>query len=214
MTEATVSFVDLAGFVALTEAHGATAAADLATHFAQLAAEAARPPTKVVKTIGDAVLLSSPEPAAGLTATISLISACLNEPGFPLARGGIDTGEVAERDGDLFGSAVNLAARLTGYAAGQRLLLTDRLVPTAQHAGYLVEPIGPVKLRNVAQAVPVYAIAVDGPAQPPIDPVCRMRLEPGGTAGRLRHRGVDYWFCSRECIAAFATNPDGYLPIG
>ena len=32
----------------------------------------------------------------------------------------------------------------------------------------------------------------------PIDPVCRMAVEPGHAAGNLHHKGVEYWFCSLD----------------
>jgi class 3 adenylate cyclase len=57
---ATFCFIDLAGFTALTEAHGDEDAADLATSFAVLARSALAPGDQLVKTIGDAVLLTSP----------------------------------------------------------------------------------------------------------------------------------------------------------
>jgi YHS domain-containing protein len=43
-----------------------------------------------------------------------------------------------------------------------------------------------------------------------MDPVCRMRLSDGESAGRLDHRGRSYDFCSPECIEAFGSNPDAY----
>ena len=76
MAERTVAFVNLAGFVALSEAHGASTAADLATRFGELARHAATPPAQIVKTIGDAVMLAAPDPDSWLTATIALVAAC------------------------------------------------------------------------------------------------------------------------------------------
>ena len=131
MAERTVAFVDLAGFVALSEAHGASTAADLATHFGELARHAATPPAQILQTIGDAVMLAAPDPDTGLTATIALVAACLAQPEFPIARAGIDHSEVEARDGDLFGPAVNVAARLTSYASGPQVLLTEPVLAAA-----------------------------------------------------------------------------------
>jgi len=44
-----------------------------------------------------------------------------------------------------------------------------------------------------------------------IHPVCRMRLDPANASAWLRHDDHDYWFCSRECIVAFAADPDVYV---
>ncbi len=64
--EATFCFVDLAGFSALTEAHGDDAAADLAVRFTGLVTETLAENGRLVKTIGDAVLVVSPSPAPGV----------------------------------------------------------------------------------------------------------------------------------------------------
>src|SRR5690349_19479113 len=58
--QATFAFVDLAGFTALTEAQGDEDAADVAVRFATLARAALAPGDRLIKTIGDAVLVTSP----------------------------------------------------------------------------------------------------------------------------------------------------------
>ncbi|WP_231614155.1 adenylate/guanylate cyclase domain-containing protein [Mycobacterium nebraskense] len=60
--EATFAFVDLAGFVVLTEICGDQQAARLAGRLADLARQAARPGVTIVKTIGDAVMLRADTP--------------------------------------------------------------------------------------------------------------------------------------------------------
>ena len=188
MAERTVAFVDLAGFVALSEAHGASTAADLATRFGELARHAATPAAQILQTIGDAVMLAAPDPDTGLTATIALVAACLAQPEFPLARAGLDRSEVEARDGDLFGPAVNVAARLTSYASGPQVLLTEPVLAAAARTSWIPRPIGPLRLRNLARLIPAYAINLDPPSEPVIDPVCRMRLDPDTAAGELHHR--------------------------
>jgi YHS domain-containing protein len=44
----------------------------------------------------------------------------------------------------------------------------------------------------------------------PIDPVCRMAVDPDHAAGRLTVEGVDYLFCSIECARKFAEAPERY----
>jgi len=38
-----------------------------------------------------------------------------------------------------------------------------------------------------------------------------MRLDPASASAWLRHDDHDYWFCSHECIVAFAADPDVYV---
>ena len=44
----------------------------------------------------------------------------------------------------------------------------------------------------------------------PIDPVCRMAVQPGDEAGVLVHEGNRYHFCSMACVRAFAADPASY----
>jgi len=118
MTEWPFALVDLAGYTALTETHGDEHAAELATTFAALAAECLASGDRMVKPIGDAVLLASTNPSAGITLVDRLRMASADVTGFPLARAGLHHGPAVERDGDMFGAAVNLAARVAGQAAG------------------------------------------------------------------------------------------------
>jgi YHS domain-containing protein len=46
----------------------------------------------------------------------------------------------------------------------------------------------------------------------PVDPVCRMAVDPNDAAGTLRHDGVRYYFCSLACARMFAEHPDRYTP--
>jgi len=72
--------------------------------------------------------------------------------------------------------------------------------------------LGPQKLRNVSE--PVVLFRARGAAEPsaelPIDPVCRMAVEPESSAGVLQHDGVEFHFCSLECVRAFAADPVRY----
>jgi YHS domain-containing protein len=43
------------------------------------------------------------------------------------------------------------------------------------------------------------------------DPVCRMEVYPGRTRLLAIYRGHTYWFCSKDCRAAFEMNPRKYL---
>jgi YHS domain-containing protein len=47
----------------------------------------------------------------------------------------------------------------------------------------------------------------------PIDPVCRMAVDPWHGAGRLTHQGVEYCFCWLRCAGAFAKHPTGTPPM-
>lgn len=204
----TFGFVDLAGFTALTEDKGDEDAADVATRFVALARSMLGAEDRLVKTMGDAVLVTSPDPAAGIAFVEGLMSLAANEPDFPALRVGLHHGEAVDRDGDVYGAAVNLTARVSAEAHSGEVLGTEPIARAARAAGIPVVELGAVTLKNVRRAIPLYSLAlVVGPSDTPVDPVCQLRVDRRGAAGTLRYRDREYWFCSLACAAAFASNP-------
>lgn len=84
MAERTFSFVDLAGFTALTEAHGDLDAVELLDRFTGLVRASLSADDELVKSIGDAVMLASPEPGAAAMLA-GLWQRCSEAPGFLLS---------------------------------------------------------------------------------------------------------------------------------
>jgi adenylate cyclase len=205
----TFAFVDMAGFTALTEAQGDEDAADLATMFADITRAALAPGDRLIKTIGDAVLITSRDPAAGLTLVERLLTEAAAEPRLPTLRAGLHHGDAVERDRDVFGAAVNLAARVAAEAHPAEVLGTAPIADAARELGIPVVEIGEVALKNVRSLTPLFSMALMlGATDTPIDPVCRNHVDRRAAAGRLRYQNREYWFCSLTCAAAFASNPE------
>ena len=206
--EATFCFADLAGFTALTEAKGDEDAADVASRFVAIVRAVLGPDDRLVKTMGDAVLVTSPNPKTGIAFVEGLMTLATVEPDFPTLRVGLHHGEAVERAGDVFGAAVNLAARVAAEAHAGEVLGSGPIADAARDAGIPVAELGEVTLKNVRGAIPLYSLAlVVGVSDTPIDPVCQIPVDRRGAAGRLRYRDAEYWFCSLTCAAAFASNP-------
>lgn len=211
----TVVFVDLAGFTALTEAHGDEIAADVAQRLSGLAHAALGSDDHLVKTIGDAVMLAAPDPWSGIELVRRILADCYQTPGCPLARAGLHHGPVVDRGHDLFGKTVNLAARVTGQANGGQVLATETVAERARAGGIQVDNLGFFTLRNISEPVELFELVLHAPLPiGVIDPVCRMHVDRATAAGRLRHQRVNYWFCSLECAGAFIANPHRYAATG
>lgn len=211
---ATFAFVDLAGFTALTEAHGDAEASGLVDRFEALARHALGDGDRLVKCMGDAVFLAFDSPAAALRAVGRLLRDCAAEPGFPLPRTGLHHGTAVARGDDLIGTSVNLAARIAGQAHGAQVLGGAAVAEVAREEGIHVVELGAFDLRNVAEPVTLYQLDLrPETAGTAIDPVCRMQVGRAYAAGRLRHLDTDYWFCSLSCVARFAGQPDAYTRI-
>jgi adenylate cyclase len=206
--QATFGFIDLAGFTALTEEQGDEDAAALATRFTRLARGCLGPGDRLVKSIGDAVLITAPDADRGVALVERVLTEAAADARFPSLRAGLHHGDAVERDGDVFGAAVNLAARVAGEAHAGEVLGTELIANAARTMGIAVADLGPVHLKNVSESIPLFSLAlVLGATETPIDPVCQAAVDRRAAAGHLRYAGGEYWFCSLTCAAAFASNP-------
>jgi adenylate cyclase len=211
----TFLFADLAGFTALTEAHGDEQAAELAADFCDFVRSLLlEHGAEEIKTIGDAVMVRCEEARDGVALGLRIVEEIGARPQFPIVRVGMHTGPAIERGGDWFGAAVNLAARVSGLAGGDEVLVTDQ---TREAAGELegieLRQRGMQRFKNVKEPVSIYRADRPGQASEgkPIDPVCRMAVPPDRAAGSLTHEGREYFFCSLECAQAFAASPVDYV---
>lgn len=123
--EMAVCFADLVGFTTLGEHVPTELLGAIAERLSAIASELVEPPVRLVKSIGDAVMLVSPEPRALIDTSLALIAAVEREgEGFPQLSAGLAFGEVVDRAGDVYGPPVNLASRLSDVARAGSLVTT------------------------------------------------------------------------------------------
>ena len=210
---AAVLFADLAGFTALTEAHGDGGAADIAGRFAELAASVLVGDARIVKTIGDAVMVVTSDGRGGLDTALRLLRAVDREADFPGVRVGLHVGPVVERGGDVFGATVNVAARLTEHAhVGQLLTTIDVADLVVGGDDATVTALDPTRLKNVGDPVEIFSVEDDfrRPRSQVLDPVCRMFVDADDAPARLPWGERIWLFCSFECARKFSEEPDRY----
>lgn len=211
----TFLFADLAGFTALTEAHGDEQAADLVADFRAAVLELlADHGAEEVKQIGDALMLRVDDPSEAVTLGLRIVHEVGARHGFPAVRVGMHTGPAVERGGDWFGTTVNVAARVSAIAGGGEVLLTEATAAGLPQGRVELHAGGHHRLRNVGEPVVVYAAVSPGQESRQdleVDPVCRMAVEARHAAGTLSFERVRYRFCSLECAAAFAVDPQRYV---
>jgi class 3 adenylate cyclase/YHS domain-containing protein len=204
---AAVLFADMSGFTALTEAHGDDGAADLATRFASLAGEVLHGDARIVKTLGDAVMIVASSPEHAARTALDLVASADLEPSFPELRAGLHHGPVVERAGDVFGATVNVAARVAAQARAGEVLCTADVAAAIERLSWIaLEPRGPSRLKNVSSPVELFCVCDRFRVTPDgaIDPVCRMRVAPTDAGAVAVDRGGRrYLFCSDACARAF-----------
>jgi adenylate cyclase len=166
--EISICFADLVGFTRLGEEVAPDELGRLAVRLEALAGDVAEPPVRLVKTIGDAAMLASPEPEPLLGAALRLIDAADAEgEEFPQLRAGAAIGQALPRAGDWFGRPVNLASRITSVARPGSLLV-ERELRESVADGYRWSFAGERKLKGIRGAVPLFrARRADGGEPPP-----------------------------------------------
>ena len=141
----TIAFADLAGYTRLTEELGDELAVDAVERFTEAVENTLPEDARVVKTIGDEVMVVGSDTAALAEWAVGFQRLVRDER--PLPRIGIHAGEVVYRDGDYYGREVNLAARVVARAAGGEVLVTRSVADAAsKHLDFV--RIGEVKLKG------------------------------------------------------------------
>lgn len=155
--EVGVAFADLVDFSRLGQELPAGELGQIAERLAELTATAATHPVRLVKTIGDAVMLVSPELRPLVDATLDLLEAAAAEPTLPRLRAGVAYGSAVPRSGDWYGDTVNVASRLSVLARPGSLLATQS-VRELCGTSHGCSPLGPRHLKGRRRPLAVYRL--------------------------------------------------------
>jgi len=152
----TVAFADVVGFTRLGEALPPEELGELASRLANITRDVVADPVHFVKTIGDAVMLVSPDAASLLRAVLELIEAAVAAD-LPQLRAGVTYGLAVTRAGDWYGSPVNLASRVTGAAPPGAVLVAESARAAIGDApGLIWSFAGSRHLRGVQESVSLF----------------------------------------------------------
>jgi len=144
--ERTVLFADLRGSTALYESFGNAEASALITQTVGTVSEAVlESGGQLIKTLGDGLMAAFEAPRDGVRAAQRMQELLektvqrarrLNDPAMRALRlqVGLARGEVVELNGDCFGDAVNVAARLIDHAGDGEILVTAEVLAGLHHA--------------------------------------------------------------------------------
>jgi adenylate cyclase len=208
----TVLMADLAGYTALTEAHGSAAAAHVVARYLELAEDATAPGARLMERIGDGLVFVADRAAPAVDTALRLRALVACTPRFPRLRAGVHTGPVV-RDGERYvGHALNVAARVTEHAAPGQVLCTEAVATEATDLPAVrYRSLGAVHFRHLVRPVVLYEVIGGGIRDTnAIDPVCRRQVDPTSDIA-LSRDGRRYVFCSVECRDAFARHPGDYV---
>ena len=148
-------FIDLTGFTRYTEEEGDLEALDVVERFVETVEATLPPEATIVKTIGDEVMVVSPDPASLTEWALGLLD---RFPERPRPRVGIHYANAVYRDGDYFGTHVNLVHRVVGRAQAGEVMVTDRVAESLGDRGLTCEPIGEVTLKGFPEPTPLFIV--------------------------------------------------------
>lgn len=138
-----VGFADLVGFTRLSRRMEEEELGELVEAFETTAADiVAANGGRLVKTLGDEVLFVADDPATAAEVGLRLVESMSDDETMPALRVGMAFGAVTARMGDVFGTTVNLASRMTSIAPRDSVLLDGEMVQALERAA-VVPPSEP-----------------------------------------------------------------------
>ncbi|GAB3586290.1 adenylate/guanylate cyclase domain-containing protein [Amycolatopsis endophytica] len=151
-----VGFVDMVGYTRLTRSLDEGALSAVLEGFELLATEViADHHGRVVKMIGDEVLFVADAPADAAGIALTLTERTTADEDLPEVRAGLAAGRILSRFGDVYGSVVNVAARLTSLARPGTALIDRALADeVAELPGFAVRSLRPVTVRGYTRLHP------------------------------------------------------------
>jgi adenylate cyclase len=157
-TEVSICFADPVGFTKLGEEIAPEELGLVAGRLEEMATAVAEPPVRLVKTIGDAAMLISPEAEAMTDAALRLVDACEEEgEEFPRLRAGLARGYAVVQTGDYYGRPVNLASRITDIAKPGSVL-ADQAAKQAAPDAFEYSFAGERRLKGFDSRVKLYRV--------------------------------------------------------
>lgn len=155
----TVVFIDVSDYTKLSEQEGDLASAHQAVLLADFVHDLANlHGSRLVKSLGDGAMVHAPNASGGLALALDAVTEA-ETAGLWALHAGVNTGRMVRRDGDFYGTAVNIASRVADQAGPGEVLVTRAVVDTGTGDDIDFTPLGEVALKNVGQPVALYRAA-------------------------------------------------------
>ncbi|MGH3384306.1 MAG: adenylate/guanylate cyclase domain-containing protein [Nocardioidaceae bacterium] len=152
----TVGFADLVAFTSLSNGLDEDSLGDLVEGFESKATDLiASLGGRVIKTLGDSVLFVTENATAGVDTALQIVDVIGADSALPDVRVGMASGPVITRMGDVFGSPVNMAARLTGVARRNRVIIDHDTAARLPRDRFEVRPLPARPLRGFGSVEPI-----------------------------------------------------------
>ncbi len=151
-----VGFADLVEFTSMVSRMTEQQVAALVQRFEMLSSDIVTTHGgRVIKTVGDEILFSHNDSAPAAAIALDLVQATEEDDLLPSVRVGMALGAVVSRLGDVFGTTVNIASRLTAVAPPGRVYVDDALAKRlSQVSGFAMTELRRRHLRGIGMITP------------------------------------------------------------
>lgn len=198
---------DLSGYTAMTEMHGAEAAATIISRYLHLVNLSLKGNSEMLERVGDQVVIISDNADDIASSAMALYQGAKLQDHFLPVHAGMHYGEVLVQDGHLYGSPVNLTARITASAReGKMLCSADFINVLSQPVSFNYRFHGLMRFKNIIHSQQIMELVppCDHSLNPKfIDPVCHLELNEKESLFRLKRKNKVHYFCSQHCMNVF-----------
>ena len=159
-----VAFTDICGFTEFTAVRGDEDAVRLLTAQEEVVRSCLPDGARVVKEIGDGLLLWFPDPHDALTSALAFQDGFREQEErteLPLwVRIGMHWGTQLRRGSDLIGHDVNIAARVVDVAGPAEVVVTEALVARVGETelDLVIDELGPVVMKGLPDPVRLFRV--------------------------------------------------------
>lgn len=198
-----ILIADLSGYTALTETHGASAAADIIDKYIEMVKDSLAGDSHFQERTGDEVMIVS-ESADHLLATANnLLQYTSGENNFLQVHGGLHYGKILNRNNNYFGTTLNLTARIANKANPGSFWCSRDYVDALQHpTSFTFHSKGKQDFKNITEEYEVYELVSENQPQFHIDPICKMQID--HTRKAIPHPDrSNIFFCHQGCLDTY-----------
>jgi len=193
----TILFADVSGSTKLFETRGDVEARRLvAAMLGALAEVTARHGGRVIKTIGDEIMCTFPGAMQGLLCAVDMQKRIAHDPGFATdklaIRIGLHHGDALVEDNDVYGDAVNTAARMAALAKREQVITTASTINLLTNVGMLrTRAVGQARVAGKLQPIDIVDVQWQEDTSNVTMVQRAIRLDAGGAKAKLllRYRG-------------------------
>ncbi len=205
-----IMMADLTGYTAMTEAHGGASAAKMVGKYMELVDRALVGTSKMHQRIGDQVVILA-DNAVDLLDTAQLLNQFTSdEHHFLSIHAGLHYGPVFIEGANLFGSTINIAARIMNLAQRGQIVCSHVFLKQL-HGVALATSIGKHKLKNVIGEFELFVLTETINKSNYIDPVCHMQINVSRSDLSVKHEKTEFHFCSTHCRDRFLADPEAFI---